>query len=200
MPDATTLPAAAPESPVTFQVAFKRELQQVALSRALRNKDANIPVEESLTGLAFSGGGIRSATFNLGVLQGLAESKLLRQFDYISTVSGGGYIGGWLAALTRRWTKTVPGSTFADVENALVPKKYDASKRNEPTFLHWLRMYSDYLTPHTGLISGDTWAMIGTWMRNVFLNQTILGLFFVGLFTLCHAVVLGLERTQDHVV
>ena len=44
-------------------------------------------------GLAFSGGGIRSATFNLGFLQGAAALGLLKQFDYLSTVSGGGYIG-----------------------------------------------------------------------------------------------------------
>lgn len=49
-------------------------------------------------GLAFSGGGIRSATFNLGVLQALAELRLLRKFDYLSTVSGGGYIGSWLTS------------------------------------------------------------------------------------------------------
>src|ERR1700735_579509 len=52
----------------------------------------------NLVGVAFSGGGIRSATFNLGVLQALAELKLLHRVDYLSTVSGGGYIGGWLAA------------------------------------------------------------------------------------------------------
>ena len=51
-----------------------------------------------LVGLAFSGGGIRSATFNLGVLQGLAQLKLLSIFDYLSTVSDGGYIGNWLMA------------------------------------------------------------------------------------------------------
>jgi hypothetical protein len=49
-----------------------------------------------LAGLAFSGGGIRSATFNLGVLQGLAKFNKVRTFDYLSTVSGGGYIGNWL--------------------------------------------------------------------------------------------------------
>src|SRR5205823_2656534 len=50
-----------------------------------------------LAGLAFSGGGIRSATFNLGFLQGLAGLRLLGLFDYLSTVSGGGYVGAWLA-------------------------------------------------------------------------------------------------------
>ena len=45
------------------------------------------------TALAISGGGIRSATFALGVLAALARRNLLYQFDYLSTVSGGGYLG-----------------------------------------------------------------------------------------------------------
>src|SRR6185503_9962963 len=53
-------------------------------------------------GLAFSGGGIRSATFNLGIIQGLAERDLLRHVDYLSTVSGGGYIGSWLHGYIRQ--------------------------------------------------------------------------------------------------
>jgi hypothetical protein len=57
-------------------------------------------VPEDLTGIALSGGGIRSATFALGVLQALAQHKLLRRFDYLSTVSGGGYIGSSLTWLT----------------------------------------------------------------------------------------------------
>src|SRR5512139_3657988 len=57
--------------------------------------------DRPLAGLAFSGGGIRSATFNLGITQALAELNLLRQFDYLSCVSGGGYIGGWLSAFIR---------------------------------------------------------------------------------------------------
>jgi len=48
------------------------------------------------TALAISGGGIRSATFALGVLIALARRNLLPQFDYLSTVSGGGYIGSFL--------------------------------------------------------------------------------------------------------
>jgi predicted acylesterase/phospholipase RssA len=55
-----------------------------------------------LFGLALSGGGIRSATFNLGMLQGLAHFKLLSHVDYLSTVSGGGYIGAWLTAWIKR--------------------------------------------------------------------------------------------------
>ena len=53
---------------------------------------------EPLRALCMSGGGIRSAAFGLGIIQGLAKLGLLGRFDYLSTVSGGGYIGGWLSA------------------------------------------------------------------------------------------------------
>jgi len=48
--------------------------------------------------LCLSGGGIRSATYALGILQGLARKGLLKEFHYLSTVSGGGYVGSWLSA------------------------------------------------------------------------------------------------------
>ena len=53
---------------------------------------------EKRSALCFSGGGIRSATFGLGVLQGLARCGLLGKFHYLSTVAGGGFIGAWLSA------------------------------------------------------------------------------------------------------
>ena len=84
----------------SIQEVLAQELAQVETSRRLR-LDRTLqdhPTQKRLIGLAFSGGGIRSATFNLGVLQALAKKKLLRVFDYVSTVSGGGYIGGWLLA------------------------------------------------------------------------------------------------------
>ncbi len=171
-------------------------MRQIARSRRGRGVRSSKPTAKNLIGLAFSGGGIRSATFNLGILQALAESGLLRKFDYLSTVSGGGYIGSWLAALTRRFLDTLPGSSFLDVEKALIPGKRDLDGREERTFLRWLRLYSNYLTPRTGLLSGDTWAMAGTWLRNVFLNQTVIGLFFLGIFVSCDGVLVGLLKSS----
>src|SRR5256885_17101393 len=49
-------------------------------------------------GLALSGGGIRSAAFSLGVLQAINHNDALRNVDYLSTVSGGGYMGCALTA------------------------------------------------------------------------------------------------------
>jgi len=56
-------------------------------------------IDLGLWGLSLSGGGIRSASFNLGVLQALAKHKLLKNIDYLSTVSGGGYMGSCLSSL-----------------------------------------------------------------------------------------------------
>ena len=132
----------------------------------------------ALMGLCFSGGGIRSATFNLGILQGLAELKLLRCFDYLSTVSGGGYIHQWLAAWSKRESRG-----FAEVEKQLIPLPDDGSPASHPQQIGWLRKYSNYLTPQKGLLTADTWVAFGIWLRNTLLNQAILisGLFFLAL-------------------
>jgi hypothetical protein len=51
------------------------------------------------TGVAFSGGGIRSATFSLGFAQAFAQRGVLAEVDYLSTVSGGGYTGAFIGSL-----------------------------------------------------------------------------------------------------
>ena len=74
--------------------------------------------EKQQSALCLSGGGIRSAAFSLGVLQVLAYRGLLTQFQYLSTVSGGGYIGGWLS----RWIAEDPQQNAANIENVLSRK------------------------------------------------------------------------------
>ncbi|ARW16874.1 patatin-like phospholipase family protein [Komagataeibacter europaeus] len=66
-----------------------------AVERRRRHYGLN-PGTNRATGLALSGGGIRSATFALGVLSALSRRGLLKQFDYMSTVSGGGYLGAFV--------------------------------------------------------------------------------------------------------
>jgi predicted acylesterase/phospholipase RssA len=84
-------------------------------------------------GLALSGGGIRSASFCLGVLQALDLAGALRQVDYLSTVSGGGYIG---ASLTAAMSEN--GGKF--------PFAAKLEKREPPSIQH-LRDTSNYLFP-----------------------------------------------------
>ncbi len=135
------------------------------LERAHLGKGDNAP----LTGLALSGGGIRSATFNLGVLQALARARLLGTFDYLSTVSGGGYIGSWLSAWIHR-----AGGVEA-VEAAL-------GVENEPQPVRHLREFSNFLTPKRGLLGPDTQTWVATYLRNLILNLVILlSIFSAGL-------------------
>ena len=61
--------------------------------------DGTPTTHRGLIGLAISGGGIRSSTFSLGVIQALAWRGIFKSFDYISTVSGGGYTGSMLSSL-----------------------------------------------------------------------------------------------------
>ena len=125
-------------------------------------------------GVAFSGGGIRSATFNLGVLQGLAELGLLPFIDYLSTVSGGGYIGAWLHALIRNKYSGDPGAAQPELDPRRVPGE---SEQDSITFL---RKYSNYLAPQLGLFSPDFWTIGSVWIRNMSLNLLILIPFLIG--------------------
>ncbi len=64
-------------------------------------------VAHGLVGVGFSGGGIRSATLNLGIAQSLHRRGVFDHVDYMSTVSGGGYLGSSISSLMRRRTPTV---------------------------------------------------------------------------------------------
>jgi len=131
------------------------------------------------TALCLSGGGIRSASFALGVIEALAvhprpapnqqaqseNRSLLCQFDYLSTVSGGGYIGSWLSAWVAR-------AGFPEVWKTLVG--WRPYPDEEPSEIAWLRSYSNYLTPRTGILSPDTWAAISLYVRNLTLNWFVI--------------------------
>jgi hypothetical protein len=123
--------------------------------------------EEPLSALCISGGGIRSATFALGAIQGLADHGLLGRFDYLSTVSGGGYIGAWLTAWIHR---------FGGVENVIPHLRCNAVPPNpgELDPIDHLREYNNYLTPRLGFFSADTWTLAATVGRNILLNWLVL--------------------------
>lgn len=103
---------------------------------ALRTRRRLAQVEDDAAtptvGLALSGGGIRSATFCLGLLRGMARRGLLSRFDYLSTVSGGGYTGAMFGRLVGR-------VGIAEAERIL------AASDSRP--LAWLRRYGRYLAP-----------------------------------------------------
>jgi len=103
-------------------------------------------VSEDYVGLALSGGGIRSATFNLGVLQSLAGLGVLKWIDFLSTVSGGGYIGGWFS---RHFAAS--GDFHSLKPNLGQPE----SKK-----VRHLREFSRFLSPRWGLLETETGSFI----------------------------------------
>lgn len=174
-------------SSVSIREVLEQELRQVETSRDLRLDEElsrRLPAQQGLIGLAFSGGGIRSATFNLGVLQALAQGHVLRFFDYVSSVSGGGYIGSWLMAWMHHQRIGI-----RQIEERLARAPYSTVNAADPPELHFLRNYSNYLTPRKGLLGADFWAFLACYLRNTFLNQTILVLSLLSLLLLPRALV-----------
>ena len=121
--------------------------------------------QEPLSAICLSGGGIRSATFNLGVLQHLAHLGILQRFDYLSSVSGGGYIASWLQAWMHHDKRALDQLQEFSRPNAFEP---------EPQPIRNLREYSNYLTPKLGLFSADTWTAAAMVVRNMLLNWLVL--------------------------
>jgi len=128
--------------------------------------------------LCFSGGGIRSATLGLGILEALAQHSkvhpqtgkltLLGEIDYLSTVSGGGYIGSWFTS----WVHRAPKG-LCEVVNELSGRA-QRKTNPEPEPVRHLRQYSNYLNPRLGLGSADTWSLGATVVRNILLNWLVL--------------------------
>jgi hypothetical protein len=119
-------------------------------------------------GLALSGGGIRSATFSLGVLVALAQRGLLPQIDYLSTVSGGGYVGSFLSAFLNSEPDAGIGLRSAD----LPFRREDG----EAQALRHIRHRCKYLS------AGSLWqqaTMMSAQLYGMALNGLVVGLLVV---------------------
>jgi hypothetical protein len=151
--------------------ALQLEFAQL-FPRMGQSKDALTSVAMARKGpsaLCLSGGGIRSATFSLGVLQALSDSNVLGRFDYLSTVSGGGYIGAWLSRWRAGEHSPPPGQApyFGEAAEALKETPDDTRPPEHP--LRRLRSFSNYLSPSWGL-STDTLTVASIFLRNLLLN------------------------------
>ena len=78
-----------PEVIKKFSEVLKEEHDRIKDRRIKMEINPGDPAKDTV-GLALSGGGVRSATFNLGLLQALEKHDFLKYIDYLSTVSGGG--------------------------------------------------------------------------------------------------------------
>lgn len=160
---------------------FQAELEAIRVRRKWQNlpppktvTDHSFPdVRYSLNGLALSGGGIRSSTFNLGVIQYLEKSGLFARIDYLSTVSGGGYIGSCISSYWSGEDDTGATSPF--------PFQHQLGQIESRPFQH-LRAYSSYLKPQL-LLAGLR--LPGIFLRGLMINGLLILplLFFLAVIT-----------------
>jgi hypothetical protein len=206
-----------PFKPVSFTTVLEEELKELKARRAALATPDAVPETEPAAapplppvsdqheaervlhlahafgafGVGLSGGGIRSATFNLGILQGLSQRNLLPYIDYLSTVSGGGYIGTWLHSVIRR----KHGGNPVLAGGALNRPVPGPAKDDPVTFL---RKYSNYLAPRWNLLSADAWVIGCIWLRNMFLNQLILVPFLAALVALALLIRDGFRSVSNN--
>lgn len=147
-------------APVDKTVTFSK-----SLSKTDERGEATpvVKSDHSLVGLALSGGGIRSAAYCLGVLQGLdavvpeGKPQILDSVDYLSTVSGGGYMGISFAAAMSKGGGRFPFESKLD--------------QAETVETQHLRDYSNYLFPGGG---SDVIAGLVMLARGLLINAIIL--------------------------
>ena len=161
-------------------------------------------------GLALSGGGIRSATICLGLLQSFSRHRRLLDFDYLSTVSGGGYAGSFLRSLfvpldERGATPTGTGTAHPSAPSAAQAEKTirfveevltSASKQeqiDDPQMpggkirnpIWWLREHGRYLAPNGPTDFGFGVAYIArNWMAMIYTFMIACMSVFLALFWL----------------
>lgn len=156
------------------------ENDAITKRRAKAEVDGKDPIR---WGLALSGGGIRSATFCLGMIKSLAKNGLLTRFDYLSTVSGGGYAG---AAL---------GRLFQSVGNATQTQAGLA--KDDSLFWWWLRSNGRYLLPAG---AKDTIFATSTLLRGmvaIYFDLFLLGVLLSCLIVMPHLVGMSLEVNKQ---
>ena len=156
---------------IDFKTLYQREAEQLAVAETRptdtpRKEDddwfevgAGVGGDPWVTftardrvGLALSGGGIRSATFNLGLLHALASLGVLKRIDYLATVSGGGYIGGF-------WTAWLARNKAAGEGHFPLGSSPRGGERAE---VRHLREFSRFLLPRVGILETEFWAVVMT--------------------------------------
>lgn len=100
-------------------------------------EEARLPsAARSHFGIAFSGGGIRSASFCMGVMLGLARTRIYEGADFVSSVSGGGY----LVTLLRSAREHAPGlgcNPLRSTDGGESPLLTQVRARSSSMWDHW---------------------------------------------------------------
>ncbi|WHZ09920.1 MAG: hypothetical protein OJF60_000359 [Burkholderiaceae bacterium] len=166
------------------------------------------PSDAMRAGLALSGGGIRSATLSLGMLQALARTGRLERFDYLSTVSGGGYAGSFMCSLFTP-AQVRDGETIGPSADVLLQARDAAlaqlraveqraedagpAQAGDARAIEWLRDSSRYLAPGGG---GDYFYALVLWLRNLVAVHYVIGISLLLPLSLLAVLNLGLQPLQ----
>ena len=176
-PKIEELPAGKNEKQAAAPASRLAQMRDSSIARAAtanpREPDAArmapLPIPCTAVGLALSGGGIRSAATCLGAIQAIYDVERLRAVDYLSTVSGGGYIGCCLSAATSQ-SKTFP---FAGEAGAA------GDVADTPAIAH-LRNFSNYLLPRGRSALENIGGVLALICRGLIANLVIVLAFLLG--------------------
>lgn len=146
-----------PDPPLGRRRRFERWLSWLATGHRAEPAPSRLGVLETFDseriGICCSGGGIRSASFNLGALQALRHDSELGKAKYLAAVSGGSYIAGSLCMVAKTWSEsageTPPGKTEAghdDSDPSLVTTQALPFHPGSPEE-QYLRNRSTYMAP-----------------------------------------------------
>ena len=199
--------ATAESAPRPRDVAYPPALR--AAEEAIRNKRPKWKAptaKRSEVGFGLSGGGIRSATFCLGVFQGLAKLGLLGEIDYTSSVSGGSYLGGFYGRLfTRPDVASVANdqTISPDIAKILSPNELERESFTEQQdpykwkreAFRWLRENGRYLSPRGG---GDLLLAVAVFLRNWLTIQLIMWVGGLAIFLIAQALRITVDLIKYH--
>jgi hypothetical protein len=173
-------------------------------TRRDKNNLKNLSDYNELWGICFSGGGIRSATLCLGIMQKLIRKDIFRFFDYLSTVSGGGYIGSCLTSLLSNPKECYLKTNEIEVEPGVEPgvelntspftglNKFDDYKNEAATRLsvrhqiHHLRTHGEYLMSRKEILSRDVQRAVGSLFTGILHHLILFSLALIALTALVH--------------
>ncbi|WP_339735661.1 patatin-like phospholipase family protein [uncultured Gimesia sp.] len=160
--------------PEKVRVEEQDYINQRRNAAQLENQELSPPV-----GLALSGGGIRSATFALGVLQKFAKHNSLRLVDYMTTVSGGGYIGSCISSLMSSPQPDTP----SDVDDTSIDQSAFSNFNLSDNFplvradqMHHLRKHGNFLILREGVFRKDVLRAVGLFLVGIISTFFLLAL------------------------
>ncbi len=146
------------------------QARRAAAGRVETLDEVPAKLPQDTVGLALSGGGVRCATFSLGLLQALARCKRLGDIDFLSTVSGGGCAGAFLGRLFTR---------LAEDMDDKVGRVQEILANTASPQIWWLRRNADYIAGAGHAALETNLAVV---LRNLAAVYFLFGALLLGIF------------------